>query len=248
MAASLDFEAYGEGIAAAWTVLREQANRAGLDAPVPTCPEWTVRDLVAHQCAVHRWAAATVRGERVAKSSLESLARAQPDLLAFLDDGARDLLQTLDLAEEDLDAWFFLPDAPPARLAWARRQCHETTVHAVDAMGAARGRVPRPAETWIRSAVALDGVDELLTGFVPRGGGLARLGEREIRVAADGEARWTVTTTPDAVRTRPGADGQPDVSGPAVELYLALWNRAPLEGVMPDPALRASWTELVRVG
>ena len=30
---------------------------ADLTAPVPTCPEWTVRDLVTHVGSGHRWSA-----------------------------------------------------------------------------------------------------------------------------------------------------------------------------------------------
>ena len=32
------------------------ADEAGLEAPVPTCPGWTVNDLVLHMGEVHRWA------------------------------------------------------------------------------------------------------------------------------------------------------------------------------------------------
>ena len=39
------------------------SRAAGADAPVPTCPGWTVRDLLAHQGMVHRWATAVVRGD-----------------------------------------------------------------------------------------------------------------------------------------------------------------------------------------
>ena len=96
--------------------LRDNAARAGLGAPVPTCPGWTVRDLVAHQGMVHRWASAVLAGQRgdgaelVEREGLES-----PDILAWLDDGARDLLAALAFAPADLDAWFFLKDAPAPR-------------------------------------------------------------------------------------------------------------------------------------
>src|SRR5204862_3971545 len=83
-------------------------------------------------------------------------------------EGARDLLSALAFAPTDLDVWFFLPDAPGPREGWARRQCHETTIHAVDAMAAARGSVPSSSETWISPRLAVDGVDELVMGFVPR--------------------------------------------------------------------------------
>ncbi len=62
----------------------------------------------------------------------------------------------------------FLNDAPGPRAFWARRQCHETTIHAVDALAGALGRYPTAADTWIVPAVALDGIDELLAGFMTR--------------------------------------------------------------------------------
>ena len=36
--------------------LADAAERAGLDAPVPSCPEWYVADLVAHIGEVQQWA------------------------------------------------------------------------------------------------------------------------------------------------------------------------------------------------
>ena len=30
-------------------------DTADLDAPVPTCPEWTVTDLAVHLGIIHRW-------------------------------------------------------------------------------------------------------------------------------------------------------------------------------------------------
>ena len=62
----------------------------------------------------------------------------------------------------------FLNDAPPAQAFWARRQCHETTIHAVDALSASLGRYPRASDTWVDPAVAVDGIDELLRGFMTR--------------------------------------------------------------------------------
>src|SRR5205085_308477 len=40
------------------------ARSAGLDARVPSCPEWDVRELVRHAAGVHHWAAAQVGGRR----------------------------------------------------------------------------------------------------------------------------------------------------------------------------------------
>ena len=235
MPTSLSFDEHGDGLGEAWSVLRDNAARAGLDAPVPTCAGWAVRDLVAHQGMVHRWAAGCVRGD--AEADTDTLVReglASDDLLGWFDDGARDLLAALALTPDDSQRRFFLPDAVPGKAAWARRQCHETTVHAVDAMAAALGRAPRAEQTWLRPALAHDGVDELLCGFLPR---------RKVRLRADGPDRpysvvvrstdtggvWTmrvsdgpvVTTAGDATRTDPVVE----VSGSAAQLYLGLWNR-----------------------
>ena len=46
--------------------LADAADRAGLDAAVPTCPDWDVRALLAHVGMVHRWATDHVREGRAA--------------------------------------------------------------------------------------------------------------------------------------------------------------------------------------
>jgi uncharacterized protein (TIGR03083 family) len=257
MPTSLTFEEHGTGIGDAWTVLRVNAARAGLGAPVPTCPGWTVLDLVAHQGMVHRWAAGCVRGEvadeercaRIEREGLES-----PDPLTWLDEGARDLLSALAFAPADLDVWFFLRDAPGPRHGWARRQCHETTIHAVDAMAAARGSVPSPSETWISPRLAADGVDELIMGFVPRRrNGLELPAPRTVvvRTTDTGEA-WTMQVGEGRTTSgvgEPAADVEADVvdvSGTATQVYLALWNRGD-EISCSDPALLERWRSDVQV-
>src|SRR3954468_5082072 len=95
MPTSLTFEEHGEGLGAPWPALRDNAARAGLDAAVPTCPGWTVRELVAHQGMVHRWAIGHLRGAPVDPEPLEREGLASPDLLGWLDDGATALLQAI---------------------------------------------------------------------------------------------------------------------------------------------------------
>ena len=115
--------------------LARYAGRSGLDVPVPACPGWTVRRLVGHQGAVHRWAAAAFRGEDLEWAPIEKAGRSSSDPVEWLRDGAIALVKTLVDAPEDAEAPVFLQDAPPPRRFWARRQCHETTIHAVDGMG-----------------------------------------------------------------------------------------------------------------
>ena len=100
----------------------------------------------------------------------------------------------------------FLADAGTPREFWARRQCHETTIHAVDAAAAYLGRFPRAADvSWISEEVALDGIDELLTGFVPRPRSRLRSPEphRIVVVPDAGDRAWTATWA----RPRPSPRG-----------------------------------------
>ena len=65
MSTDLPLAAHLEGLRTALVAFVRYADRAGLRGGVPTCPDWTVRNLIAHQGMVHRWAAAIVRGEKV---------------------------------------------------------------------------------------------------------------------------------------------------------------------------------------
>jgi uncharacterized protein (TIGR03083 family) len=260
MPASLSFDDYGDALGNAWTVLRENAARAGLDAEVPTCPGWTVRDLVAHQGMVHRWAAGAVRGRRDdgAADALRNAGLASDDLLGWLDEGARDLLAALALTPDDPGLAFFLPDAPPGKAAWARRQCHETTIHAVDAMAAARGRAPLASETWIRPSLAHDGLDELLCGFLPRRNVRLRAAQPYLVVVRTGDTNgtWTMQVCPDGVvttaappleeRESPRPEPLVELGGTAAGLYLGLWNRGN-ELTASEPGLLDRWRSQVTV-
>ena len=134
---------------------------------------------------------------------------------------------------------------------WARRQAHETAIHRVDMERAAGTRV-----TPIDSPFAADGVDELLTCFVPR----RRTGLRAEPPCAlgvtctDVEASWLlrinaegVTATAIGSGAASGADCV--VAGAACELYLALWNRTGAErlAVHGDAAVLDRFLDGVRV-
>jgi uncharacterized protein (TIGR03083 family) len=232
--------------------IREAAARAGLDAPVPTCPAWDVRKLVTHQGMVHRWAAANLRREkdhRTGDSRAE--AEAAPDLLPWFSDGLDALLETIRATADDAKAMTFLNDAPPPRRFWARRQAHETTIHSADAVAATLGRWPTAAELSIDPEVAADGVDELLCGFITRGKGKLRLAKPlTVVVTADDTGHaWTIRLDEASVTTVTGAHGPPDatMSGGAIQLYLGLWNRGDEITVKCRDDLLSIWRKQVRV-
>ncbi|MFH8838006.1 maleylpyruvate isomerase family mycothiol-dependent enzyme [Streptomyces sp. NPDC017868] len=239
---------YIEALEAAGRGLADAAAEAGLDANVPTCPGWRVRDLVRHIAMVHRWAAAYVS---------EALTEYVPadgettldgeELLAHYREGHALLVAALREAPESLECWSFFP-APSPLAFWARRQAHETAVHRADAESALAAG-PGPLDP----AFAADGIDELLVRFHARDRSRVRTPEpRTLRVrTTDTGDVWTVRLTatepPRTERGGQGADGPADteLSGPADQLYLALWNRLPLDAVTVtgDEELARLWRE-----
>jgi len=254
MVETLSLAEHLDGLRSALVAFVRYADRAGLQAPVPTTPDWTVRQLVAHQGMVHRWAASLVRGETIDPDAVERDGQASADPLDWLRDGAIEVVQAIHDAPDDLEALVFLHDAPPAKRFWARRQCHETTMHAVDALSAALGRYPKADDTWIEPALALDGIDELLTGFITRSKSRLRAEEPMTILVdpTDSDRRWLVRVSDqpavtERVEVSTGSSGgasevDADVvlQGPAVALYLTLWNRS--DEVAPEGAWDI-WTE-----
>ena len=210
------------------------AQEAGLDVPVPTCPDWTVRRLIGHQGMVHRWAAANLRGRTIEIDATERAGRRAASPVDWLRDGAIDLVAAITAAPDDVQTVVFLNDAPGPRAFWARRQCHETTIHAVDALSAALGRYPTSADTAIDPAVAIDGIDELLAGFMTRNKSRLRSESPMVVgvVAEESPTGWLVEVGPaPAVVTVVPSDEVADrcdvrLEGPAVAVYLTLWNRS----------------------
>lgn len=251
-ATDLTLDQFLTAIGSAAEVLHDHADHAGLDAVVPTCPDWDVAALVAHQGMVHRWAAANVGGDLSHRTEhSEAAAAAASDLLAWFDEGARALTDTLINAPADLEAMVFLANAPPPRLFWARRQAHETTIHAVDAQAAVLGRPPRPAETMINQVVAADGIDELLRGFLPRRKSTLRSQSPyviEIH-AIDADWHWQVAVSDQPPRCVRGVTWSPDalITGTALELYLGLWNRAEHLNAEGRDDVVELWRQQVRV-
>jgi uncharacterized protein (TIGR03083 family) len=244
----MQLEQHLDGVRRAVESFTGSATTAGLGADVPTTPDWDVRRLLAHQGLVHRWATGNVLGEQVDPDAVEQEGLASADPVAWLRDGADRLLTAIESAPDDLEALVFLADAPTPKRFWARRQCHETTIHAVDALSAVLGRYPKAADTWIDSRVALDGIDELLTGFLPRPHSRLRA-EDPMTIAVlpeDADDRWLVAISEQPPVTARGlGDEGADVvlRGSAVALYLTLWNRS---DEVSDERFEL-WAESVRV-
>jgi hypothetical protein len=160
------------------------------------------------------------------------------------------LLDVLATAPPDVAAVVFLNDAPGPRDFWARRQAHETTIHAADALAARLGRFPLADEVDAPEDLALDGVDELLTGFFTRGS--SKLAEEipfTIAVTPTGVDRgWTMQVGDGRLVTHrrlQAADAT--LSGTAGQLYLGLWNRGDEIVASGRPGVLERWRAVQRV-
>ena len=221
------------------------AERAGLEAPVPACLGWCVRDLLKHVGYVHRWAAGYVREQhtrwvdRASEAAILAGGPGDDELPGWFREGHASLVRVLEAADPDLTCWTFL-DAPSSVAFWARRQAHETAIHRVDAEQAAAGAGTAGTGDGAPFAprFAADGIDELIMGFVGRN---AKRGSWDGRVGMlaihsdDGvsaTADWRVVAEPGHLAVaRETGPADCDVTGPAADLYLLLWNRRGTDGL-----------------
>lgn len=237
----MDIDAWIPAVAAAGRALTEAARTAGLAAAVPSCPGWQVRDLLIHTGAVHHWAATIVRTpvteEWDPADPTEAVDELPPDekLVDWYDESNKALVRALTEAPADLECWTFQLSLP-GRVFWARRQAHEATIHRVDAELAAGLSSAVPAD------LAHDGIDELLTGFVPRSGRMQDEPPSTLAVdTTDTDGHWLVRLGGGPATTTQHHAAQPAdarVEGTAADLYLQLWNRKALDN---------RWAEMVKV-
>lgn len=132
------------------------AGGPDLARPVPTCPDWTVADLLAHLGQVEDWVRRMLRTREYAEERQPDPQRGVTDFI----DGVAGYLTAMRAITPDEPCWAFRPEPHRAGF-WIRRQAHEHAVHRVD-LESAFGTAPD-----FDTAFAADGVDEILTLFVP---------------------------------------------------------------------------------
>jgi uncharacterized protein (TIGR03083 family) len=227
--------------------LASAAGRGDLDAEVPLCPGWTLREVVHHTGRVHRWARRAIAERVTAPFEARLTAGSMPDdadLVAWYVDALDALAAALEATTDADDFWSFGPARSPLAF-WARRQAHEVTIHRTDAERAGGEVTPVPA------AFALDGIDEMLDVFVVPRKSLRSPQPRTLGLQArDTDTAWTVTIGPTPVTVQhAGNSADCTVSAPASDLFLLLWNRRGRDGldITGDASLLDLWTESVRV-
>jgi uncharacterized protein (TIGR03083 family) len=216
--------------------------RAGPRAPVPTCPEWTVTDLIRHLAGVYAWALDAIDGGDTEHAPEFTLGPADwAEALAWWDDRFGVLTTTLAESDPDAPTWTF-PGMPRSLRFWSRRQAHETAIHRLDADAALTGGT-LPTLVF-DTYMAADGIDEYLSVLAPS------LGKRRpsevtgkvLYHAADAGRAWEITLE----AGKPPVTGPPTgsatdvgvtVAGTADAVYRAVWGRQSTAVVIGDASL-----------
>ncbi|WP_433470467.1 maleylpyruvate isomerase family mycothiol-dependent enzyme [Saccharomonospora azurea] len=206
-------------------LLVEVSRTGAPETAVPTCPGWTLSEVVRHVGSVHRAASHWVlRGE--APQNWQRDPVVGQTVQSYLREGAEGLCDVLVTRTPSARAvtWW---DGDPTAGFWYRRMAHETTVHRVDAEQALG---VESAE--IAHDVALDGIDEaLLLWFGHRLPRLGVTGTRTATVAVRAAGcRWLARMTPESTVVRRSApydahEVDAVVSGEPDQVYLWLWGR-----------------------
>jgi uncharacterized protein (TIGR03083 family) len=208
---------------------RLRAVATDLTAPVPSCPEWTVSDLVAHVAAVysHKTAAMT-SGKHPADGQWATAPPDGLDVLSWYDTELASIERELSARASGEPSWTWWPPDQSVGF-WQRRMAQETLVHRWDAELAAG------STTALDPELATDGIDEIL-GWLgwefdePAPGAAGQT----VLVRTPGLA-WTVTLDPmSAVVAAASGAAEPGgavIEGSPEQLLLHLWGRAPQDAV-----------------
>ncbi|MFI8950884.1 maleylpyruvate isomerase family mycothiol-dependent enzyme [Streptomyces sp. NPDC053750] len=242
------------------------SSGADLSATVPTCPDWSLEDLVRHVGRALRWVELIVRTRAEEDVPVDRApGSAGPDergdsaaLEAWLAESGVMVVGVLREAGPDAQAWSWAGIHTAG--FWARRMTHELVVHGADAALAA-GRPFDPVD----ADVAADAVDEWLeiVQFVQRV--LPDGPTKELRAPgrsihlhatdapADVGAEWLIELPDDGVTWRRGHEkATVALRGPLTDVLLAFYRRLPPDSpglqVIGDRELLELWLEKATFG
>jgi len=222
--------------------------RADADAHVPTCPEWTVRDLAKHHgTGMGFWTHVLCEGTGRPKPEIQEEPGPAPAL--WFTQIAGLLIAELKATSPDTEVWTWSPDDHSAGFA-ARRITHETAVHRYDAQTAAGKTEP------IDASLAADGIEEIfeMVSHWPD------VNEEAEKVTGEGQTlhlhsaegnEWLIAMNPDRLEvSREHAKGDLALKGAVSDLELLLYDRPPVGEVerFGDEAVLDAWYRVFKFG
>ena len=188
--------------------------------PWPSIP--TVAGMTLHLGRVHRWVTEIVRTTRRAAEG-DFLDVPAESLHTWFEEGRTDLLETLKTASPTTPCWVIGNRVGTVEF-WQRRMVFENVKHLIDLRAAGGG-------TWgVANELGpddyADGIDELLTEFLPRSRpSLPPLpGTADLR-AIDSSRTWRINPDWTTDRDRAEAGAHVAVTARTSHLALMLWER-----------------------
>ncbi|MBL7496911.1 maleylpyruvate isomerase family mycothiol-dependent enzyme [Frankia sp. CNm7] len=226
-------------------LLADLLGEADWSTPVPTCPGWTLTQIMRHVGRAPRWATTIVRTRAQEALDPREAEGGRPPAdrdgaLAWFRQGPRLLLEAV-ADDPEARVWTTAAGLQPAR--WWVRRLHEAVVHWVDAA------IALGVDHPIEPALAADGISEWLDLLValpgvamPRDGSTMHLHATDEGLGADGE--WTIRGGPSRIDWEHGHGfGDVALSGNAADLLLAVMRRIPGDdGRLVIAGEREHWT------
>ena len=237
-------------------LLVETFSGADLSIAVPTCPGWSLLQLMRHVGRGDRWAAQMIR-ENISELDVRAVVDGRPPddvelALVWLRSSPAVVVEAVANSGENS----LVPTlvGPRPGVWWLRRRLHEATVHRADA-AIARTAVGDKVTYQLAPELAADGIDEWierLEEFQRQATMPASLqpGQRLAFQTTDpivGSARWVVEGTEQGLKRLDdqldGADTT--MTGTAENLFLAMVRRRNIEQAQVqldgDPGVWQAW-------
>ncbi len=214
------------------------ARSVDLATPVPSCPGWTMHDLVGHCGEVYAHKSAALRLGRAPVDGDSATAPGGVAVVDFHDEQVAELVHELEDRGPDAETWTWFPGEHSTGF-WFRRMAQEALVHRVDGELATGGTIGP-----IDPVLAADGVEEVLSWFAGHPGVLAHSASRDGaagEVFVDAGDHAFVVELPDdghVVHEVDPRTGVPTadavVRGAAADIDLLLWGRPTADAVAED--------------
>ena len=228
----------------------------GVDASrqVPTCPDWTLNQLLRHVGRGDRWAAQVVKDKLDHYLDPRAVEGGKPppdldDAISWLHGGAQRLVDAVEFSGVETPVWTFLGPRPANW--WIRRRLHEAAVHRADVA------ITIGSDFTLDADVAADGITEWLERVAIQAGSdgaklplddgtTLHLHATDPGLAEAGE--WTLRLDENGISWSPEhGKGSAALRGGAADLLLALTRRVDIADtgieLFGDQAVWQNWLD-----